>query len=66
MSQYVLKRTSDSRYVADMSKSKTGGSYTPDIRQARFYPSAESARADSCPGNEYVANVQDELEGRQP
>lgn len=62
--RYVLKRTSDSRYVADMSKSRTGSSYTPDIRQAKFYPSREAANADRCPENEYVANVQDELEGR--
>ncbi len=64
MNNYALKRTSDGRYVADMSKSKTGGSYTPDLRQAKFYPSREAANADRCPGNEYVVSVQDELEGR--
>ena len=64
MPQYVLKRTSDSRYVADMRKSRTGSSYTPDIRQAKFYPSREAAFADRCPENEHVADVQDELEGR--
>lgn len=64
MNKYVIKRTTDGRYVADMSKSKTGSSYTPDIRQARFYASREAANANRCPGNEYVADVQDELEGR--
>lgn len=64
MAQYVLKRTTDSRYVADMRKSKTGGSYTPDLRQAKIFPSREAAHADRCPGNEYIADLQDELEGR--
>lgn len=61
---YVIKRTPDGRYVADMTKSKTGSSYTPDLRQARLYSTRDQANNDRCPGNEYICDVQDELEGR--
>lgn len=61
---YILKRTTDGRYVADMQKSKTGSSYTPDIRQAKQYATREQADDNRCPENERIVDLHDELEGR--
>jgi hypothetical protein len=61
MDRYVLKNSETGRYVADMSKSRTGSSYTPDIRKAKQYPSRAAAEGDCCPGNEYAVRVSDEM-----
>jgi hypothetical protein len=61
MERYVLKNSETGRYVADMSKSTTGSSYTPDIRKAKLYPTREAANGDRCPGNEYAVSVREEM-----
>lgn len=60
---YVLRRTSDGRFVADMSKSRDGQSYTRDLLQARIFGTKEQADRDRCRGNEVAVRVESLLRG---
>lgn len=60
---YVLRRTSDGKFVADTQKSRDGSSYTRDLLQARIFDTREQADRDRCPGNEVVCQVESLLKG---
>jgi len=60
---FVLRRTSDGKFVADMRKSRDGSSYTRDLLQARIFDTKEAAEHDRCPGNEVVRRVEELLKG---
>lgn len=53
---YVIRKDGG-MFVADMRKSRTGGSYTRDLMVARIYPTEAAAEADRCPENERVYSV---------
>ena len=55
---FVLKRTDQGGgYVADMRKSRNGGSYTNSLFIAKLYKTREAAEADQCPGNEVILDI---------
>jgi len=56
MSGYVICRSLDGKYVADMRKSK--GSYTQFLQNAKIYSSIDTAMNNAC-GNEYILNLND-------
>ena len=58
MRGYVIVRD-DGCFVADMRKSRTGGSYTSSLQYAKVYDTAETADCNRCPGNEYVRSIDD-------
>lgn len=51
---FVLKRTSDSKYVAQPGSES---SYTTKLERARVYPTREAADGDRCVENERVVDV---------
>ncbi len=53
---YVLQRVGGA-FVADMSRSRRGGSYTWDLREAKTFITRESAEHERCPGNEVVVEL---------
>lgn len=61
---YLIMRD-DGALVADMRKSRTGSSYTHDIRQAMLYQTRESAERNTCPGNERVVSMDSYVRGEQ-
>lgn len=59
MNGWVLVRSDDGAFVADMRKSTSGSSYTRNILKAKVYPSWEAADRDRCPGNETPVNIEE-------
>ena len=59
---YLIQRI-DGALVADMKKSKTGSSYTTDIRQAVHYTTRERAENQLCPENERIITLDEYLRG---
>ena len=59
---YVIRRN-DGNFVADMRKTRTGGSYTPALQCARVYGTKEAAEGDLCPEKERVVSIQSIIEG---
>ncbi len=59
---YLIQRI-DGALVADMKKSKTGSSYTIDIRQAMRYTTRERAENQLCPENERIITLDEYLRG---
>lgn len=55
---YVIKRN-DGAYV---SKPGNGASYTFNLALAQKWPTIEAARAELCPGNEHIVNLECELD----
>jgi len=55
---FVLKRTSDGKYVA---KPGSNNSYTKYLQHARVFRTREEAERDRCPENERIVEVQDEF-----
>ena len=58
---YLVIRN-DGALVANMRKSKTGSSYTRDIRQAEHYTTRKQAQRDCCVENERVISLAEWLE----
>jgi hypothetical protein len=55
---YVIKRTSDGKYVAPGGQQS---SYTPLLQRARTFDTREQAEGERCEGNEIVVPVAGEL-----
>lgn len=54
---FVIQRTTDGAFVADMRLNPSGSSYTHKLQFARTFPTREQADADRCPENERVLDV---------
>ena len=55
---YVIRNIDNGKFVADMSKSRDGQSYTRDLLQAKIFREEAEAKANVCPGNEHVVRVE--------
>lgn len=65
MNKWVIKRIEDDRYVREIHPGEFDpriGSYTKNLKEARFFESEAKAQEDAC-GNEYVASVNHEIYG---
>ena len=60
---YVIVKSGTREFVADMTKSRTGKSYTRNVFEAKLFDSEEQARHDLCPVNERVARLETLLKG---
>lgn len=57
---FVIRRVGDDKFVAPPGREK---SYTPDLTQARIFPTREAAEAERCVENEYILPLAACLQG---
>lgn len=60
---YVIVKCGTREFVADMTKSRTGKSYTRNVFEAKLFETEEQAKRDICPVNERVARLETLLKG---
>lgn len=60
---YVIVKAGTQEFVADMTKSRTGKSYTRNVFEAKLFDTEEAAKRDACPVNEHVARLETLLKG---
>jgi len=60
---YVIVKSGTTEFVADMTKSRTGKSYTRNVFAAKLFKSEEQAKRDICPVNERVVRLETLLKG---
>lgn len=58
---FVIVRSKDGAYVADMRRSPNGASYTHQLQNARRFCRRDLAEADRCQENEYIVDIEDLL-----